>query len=65
MAYFQLGRDAEAEAELARGRDAIEGKFKTRLDRGTPIQGFWFDWLFARILLREAMALGESGARVP
>jgi tetratricopeptide (TPR) repeat protein len=62
LAYFQLGRRADGEAELARGRDAIEGKFHNRLDRGTPIQGFWFDWLFARILLREAAAMAETGS---
>ena len=27
------------------------------MDSGTPVQGFWFDWVFARILLREATAL--------
>jgi tetratricopeptide (TPR) repeat protein len=65
MAYFHLGRGTEAEAELARGSELIENKFKNRLDRGTPIQGFWFDWLFARILMREAAALIESASLVP
>lgn len=62
LAESQLGHPAEAQAELARARDAIEAKFHNRFDRGTPIQGFWFDWVFARILLREAVAMGESGA---
>jgi hypothetical protein len=38
----------------------IEGKFKNGLDRGTGVQGFWFDWIFARILLGEAMVLIEG-----
>ena len=61
MAYHQLGRTAEAQAELRTGREIVESKFsKGRLDRGTPIQGFWFDWAFARILLRETTALIET-----
>jgi hypothetical protein len=27
------------------------------------MQGFWFDWVFARILLRESTALIEGPAR--
>ncbi len=61
MAYHQEGRAGDALAELARGREIVESKFKTRLDRGTPVQGFWFDWDFARILLREATVLIEAG----
>jgi hypothetical protein len=30
------------------------------LEEGNGWSGFWYDWLFARILLREAEAL-ESG----
>ena len=26
-------------------------------DHGTPVQGFWFDWEFARIMLAESGAL--------
>jgi hypothetical protein len=58
MAYHQLGRTAEAQAELRNGQGIVESKLsKMRPDRGTPIQGFWFDWAFAQILLREAAAL--------
>ena len=28
--------------------------------RGTPVQGFWFDWAFARILLRELDTAGNE-----
>jgi hypothetical protein len=32
---------------------------KERHTLGSPVQGFWFDWAFARVLLREATALME------
>jgi serine/threonine protein kinase len=61
MAYHELGRTAEAQVELVTGRAIVESKLnKGRLDRGTPIQGFWFDWSFARILLQETTALSET-----
>ena len=56
------GWEAEAQRELAGGREIIEGKFKGPLNPGTPVQGFWFDWVFARILLREATTLVETSA---
>ncbi|HVW22441.1 MAG TPA: serine/threonine-protein kinase [Opitutaceae bacterium] len=55
MAERRLGRRAEAEADLAGARGPIEAKFRGPIERGTPVQGFWFDWLFARVLLREAV----------
>ena len=60
MADWQLGRRTEAEAELAAGREVIEAKFKNPLGLGNANQGFWWDWVFARILMREAIALAES-----
>ena len=60
MAFHRIGRSAEAQFELQTGRGIVESKLnKQRPDRGTPIQGFWFDWAFAQILLREAAALVE------
>jgi len=63
MSYHRLGRTEEARAEMAAGREIVENKFKTRLDIGGPVQGFWFDWLFARILLRESISQLESSPR--
>jgi eukaryotic-like serine/threonine-protein kinase len=63
LACQRLGRIEEARAELAAGREIVENKFRTRLDGGNPVQGFWFDWLFVRILLREAAAQLESAPR--
>jgi serine/threonine protein kinase len=53
----QLGRTEEAGAQLQAGEEIAEGKMKGRLDLGTPVQGFWFDRAFARILLRESKSL--------
>jgi hypothetical protein len=63
MAYEKLGRPTEAAAELLAGEELAEGKPKGRLDLGTPVQGFWFDRAFARILLRESKGLIESRSR--
>jgi hypothetical protein len=63
MSLHQLGQLDEARAELAAGREPINSKFKGRMDLGTPVQGFWFDWAFARILLREATTLIEVSSR--
>ncbi len=57
MTCRKLDRISEANAELTAGREIIDGKFKAAMDRGNPVQGFWFDWVFARILLREATDL--------
>ena len=64
MSDYQLGKTSEARLELAQAREKIENQFKGQLDRGTPVQGFWFDWVFAQILLNEAISLieGESKA---
>jgi eukaryotic-like serine/threonine-protein kinase len=57
MSLTRLGQPDEAQAELALAEELVDAKFKGRADRGTPVQGFWFDWAFARILLREATTL--------
>ena len=59
MACHQMGRIQEATSELAKGRESIEKKFSDTLDRGEGTRGFWFDWVFGRILLQEATALME------
>jgi hypothetical protein len=61
MSCWQMGQKTEAETELNEGRDMIEAKFKNQLNRGSGVQGFWFDWVFAKILLREAKGLILSG----
>jgi len=54
LALFQTGQRREALKELSQSRQAIEAKFKEVLEPGSATDGFWFDWDFARILLREA-----------
>jgi hypothetical protein len=60
MSCHQLGQNREATAQLAQGRESIETKFEDDLDPGSAEHGFWFDWVFARILLHEATALVET-----
>ncbi|HTR41594.1 MAG TPA: protein kinase [Pseudomonadales bacterium] len=57
MSDFQLGKKAEAASQLARGREIIENRFQSSLDPGDGEQGFWFDWIFGRIILSEAEKL--------
>jgi len=49
----RLGRNDEARQQLNLGRLAIERDIATP-EPGTALGGFWFDWFFARVLLREA-----------
>ena len=65
LACWQSHQPAEARAELVQGRELIQGKFKSELERGTGVQGFWFDWVFARVLLREAAGLIERTPELP
>jgi eukaryotic-like serine/threonine-protein kinase len=60
MACFQLHQDDEARSLLAQGGQAIDAKFLKGLDMGNTPDGYWSDWLFARILLREARTLIEE-----
>ena len=57
MADWRLGHIDAAREELAPARDVVEEQFKEHLERGSAPNGFWFDWVFARILLREAQGL--------
>jgi serine/threonine protein kinase len=53
MALFREGKIEEAKQNLTRARKIVEAGFATRLG-ATGSLGSWYDWLFARILLREA-----------
>ncbi|HSU54170.1 MAG TPA: serine/threonine-protein kinase [Candidatus Dormibacteraeota bacterium] len=57
MASYQLGEVSEARSEFEAGRKMVESQFSTGLTSGNGQDGFWFDWLFARVLLREARSL--------
>jgi serine/threonine protein kinase len=49
----QLGRHQEALSNLVQARQSIEANLDNA-DPGSADHGFWFDWVFARILLQEA-----------
>ena len=61
MAHHQAGDSKLARLELAEIRGVIDKKFAASLDMGNGTEGYWFDWLLARILLREAVGLIEAG----
>jgi hypothetical protein len=62
MSMQQLHREDQAESELATGRKLIEAAFKPGLVREDFKGGFWFDWVIARILMREAEQLIQHSA---
>jgi serine/threonine protein kinase len=63
MSDQRLGKTGEARAQLEEARQVVDKKFKSQLDLGNGVQGFWFDWVFARILLNEATALIEGSPK--
>jgi tetratricopeptide (TPR) repeat protein len=62
MSDWQLGQHEQAQSELSQGREIIEAKFKSDLGHGDKTNGFWWDWVFARILMREAAASIEKSS---
>jgi hypothetical protein len=64
MTRHQLNQDAAARADLSQASRLIDNKFNEGLDFGNVSQGFWFDWILARVLLREATPfIGEKPER--
>jgi hypothetical protein len=57
MCNFRTGQTKTAGIELAQAREAINLKFQQNLNRGDGGVGYWYDWAFARVLLREAEGL--------
>jgi eukaryotic-like serine/threonine-protein kinase len=57
LALQRTGAVEAAARELQQSAEAIETRLNAgRVDRGSPVHGFWFDWLFAGILLEEAQS---------
>jgi serine/threonine protein kinase len=54
MALNRLGQKNDAARELAQGSQLIEAACNSALDAGSAADGFWFDWVYARLLLQEA-----------
>jgi serine/threonine protein kinase len=63
MSCQRLGKTGEARTQLEEARQIVDNKLKNQLDQGNPVQGFWFDWVFARILLNEATALIDGSPK--
>ena len=62
LIHHSSGNAADTRAELAKSREFIEQRFKKGLQFGSGAEGFWFDWVFAHVLLQEATALIENRA---
>jgi serine/threonine protein kinase len=61
MTHYRLGKNGLARSELDQVRRQIDSQLNKPVEIGDGIAGFWFDWAFAQVLLREATALiGES-----
>lgn len=60
MSHYDSGQIDLARAELKQSEQAIEDQFKKGPQVGNGANGFWFDWLFAQVLLREASSLIEG-----
>jgi len=60
MSKYQLHQLDEARVALRRGLDIAENKLP-KLESGDRGE-FWDEWVFAQVLMREAMALMEGGA---
>jgi hypothetical protein len=57
---MSLGQEREHEAalsELEQAHNTLESGFDDGLKHGRWDRGLWFDWVFARVLLREASEL--------
>jgi hypothetical protein len=57
MALADLGETDRARAELAANRAIVENPANQRPGKVVRWQGYWFDWVFAHVLLREAQEL--------
>jgi hypothetical protein len=60
MTIYQNGATAAARVQLTQAKEAIEAWFKNGIKSGNDSNGHWYDWIFARQLLCEAMALIET-----
>jgi hypothetical protein len=65
MAYDHCGRTAEACSHLEQGRQPVEIKLRAGLERGRGDVGYWFDWVYASLLLHEAAGLIDCSSVQP
>ena len=60
MSFEGEGKHEPVLAELEQARKIIETGFEDGLKHGRWDRGLWFDWVFARVLLREASELRRT-----
>jgi serine/threonine protein kinase len=53
MSCWHLGDKWQALAQWSLGQELVAAKFDQGLDQGNALEGFWFDWIIARQLMRE------------
>jgi hypothetical protein len=54
MSLFHEGKVEEVANQLARARKIVNAGFAVNFDKRAGNEGNWYDWVFARLLLREA-----------
>jgi hypothetical protein len=59
LAGQALHRPEEGRRQLETARDAIHQKFAGEIEAGSKTEGFWYEWLFARVLLTEAASTNQ------
>ncbi len=64
LCYWQTNQKSEALSAWSKGSQRIQDRFQRGLVPGNNAEGFWFDWIIARILSRECQELfAPSGHR--
>ncbi len=57
MAAWRLADATTARDQLAKARESVDRHFATPMTTGDHSRGAWYDWVFARIMVREATLL--------
>lgn len=65
VASWKQGHADEAHAALDRGRDILDDVFQNGVIKTRKWEGYWFDWIDARIRLREANQVIENKVAPP
>ena len=63
MAEIREGKIGAAKIDFTKGNALVTKKFQDNLDHGNAGNGFWFDWVFAKVLSQEAGRLVVSKSR--
>jgi len=60
LAYSASGDQRLARMQLTMAQETLEKRFKQDFDTRSTTDGYWFDWILARILYRQALTAVES-----